>query len=97
MATPDVLLLPGKTAYWDTDQYEVTVAKCPVPPAFYHTAYLVKVNGKPVGFVVSRKERGHATLWGHTTSLSVSNGAGMPSRAMAVEALMYRLAQRGDL
>lgn len=86
-STTHVVVPPGPAMLWDPETTTVTAVKVDAP-AFYRTAYLVYCNGNPVGFVASRPERGHATLWGYAKSLDGFLYAGSPSRASACEALL---------
>ena len=89
MAHPKhVVVDPGQWGEWSTERYgEVTVVKVE-RTAFVDSAYLVFADGYPVGYVVSRKERGHATGWDYGKSLSNRWVCGMNSRKQAIGALL---------
>jgi hypothetical protein len=64
-------------------------------PGGYSTAYAVsRPNVGVVGYVASRKESGHSTLWAHAEHLEDLRGAWSPSRPLALEGLFEFLADR---
>ncbi len=80
---------PGQWGHWSTARYgEVTVVKVPEPAAFLDTAYLVYADGVPVGYVGSRKERGHGVGWDYAKSLDERFVCGMMNRKQAIGALL---------
>lgn len=94
MMPKPVVLDPGQWGEWSTERFgEVTATKVPTP-AFYDSAYLIHANGSPVGFVVSRKERGYAVGWDFGTSLDTRFVCGMPSRKSAVGGLLREVGKR---
>lgn len=96
MAAKPAVLDPGQWGEWSTERYgEVTATKVK-SPAFVDTAYEVHANGVLVGYVVSRKERGHGVGWDYGTSLDQRFVCGMYSRKQAVGVLLREHAKRMD-
>lgn len=97
MSPKPVVLNPGVWGEWSTERYgEVTATKVPTP-ALLDSAYEIHVDGRSVGFVVSRKERGHAVGWDYGTTLSHSQRwvCGMFTRQQAVGALLRETDPKG--
>lgn len=88
MAKPTVLNPPAWADAWPG---VVTAVKVETP-AFFNSAYEVFLDGKSIGFVVSRQERGHTTLWDSVKTLDGSSDERavprVPSRASAVDDLV---------